>query len=465
MAVRAVIGLASIQLLCAAASDDSLGHAGLDPAELVNCASTIADRRRRSSSTRPAREQAHQARRPTKKAAKPKAAKPTSVADAGLDEHHLWNEQQAEKDILMDMAAAKARAGASEGVCTAEQLAGAKYNITTVAAAASSPPCVQDDAACGSFVRGDGNAVSWRMISSSARGCAYVPIVNKPSSCAEFARCAVTNERIALVGDSTTKQLFGALACLLDGERELGSAKRRRPGGLPVKTEAGLPIKWAGVPGGDPKDVCEQTGTIPKDVRLRNGGAAAMRLTWALRKWNATLSFRGAENAQQLRDLVQRGTIWSANAQKLVAPADRFTVLAANTGLHYPADGRVPTEEVCDAVMGGFDALRAHARFDGARVLWLEQQLLPVRNSRKFLEHNVTSTAEERRLRMNELARARGVPIVRTSAILRQHFEHYSANLHQVTATRYRAELLLNHIAKPRCFADYPCGESWSLAS
>ena len=80
--------------------------------------------------------------------------------------------------------------------------------------------------------------------------------------------------------------------------------------------------------------------------------------------------------------------------------------------------------------------MRAHARFDGARVLWLEQQLLPVRNSRKFLEHNVTSTAEERRLRMNELARARGVPIVRTSAILRQHFEHYSANLHQVTAAR-----------------------------
>ena len=57
------------------------------------------------------------------------------------------------------------------------------------------------------------------------------------------------------------------------------------------------------------------------------------------------------------------------------------------------------------------------------------------------------------------------MPIVRTSAILRQHFEHYSANLHQVTATRYRAELLLNHIAKPRCFADHPCGESWSLAS
>ena len=98
--------------------------------------------------------------------------------------------------------------------------------------------------------------------------------------------------------------------------------------------------------------------------------------------------------------------------------------------------------------------------------MWLEQQLLPVRNSRKFLEHNVTSTAEERRLRMNELARARGVPIVRTSAILRQHYEHYSANLHQVTATRYRAELLLNHIAKPHCFIDHPCGGSWSaLAS
>ena len=456
MAVRAVICLASIQLLCAAAGDDSLGHAGLDPAELVNCASTIADRQRDLRASERTKERP---RRTTTK-----AAKPTSVAGVDADAQHLWKEQQRKKDILMDMAAAKARASAFEGVCTAEQLAGANNNITTAAAAAL-PRCVQDNAACGSFVRGDGNAVSWRMISSSAPGCAYVPIVNKPSSCAEFARCAVKNERIALVGDSTTKQLFGALACLLDGERELGSAKRRRPGGLPVKTEAGLPMKWTGVPGGDPKDVCEQDVVVPKEVRLRHGGAAAHRLTWALPKWNATLSLRVAEDAQQLRDLVQRGTVWSVNAQKLMAPADRFTVLAANVGLHYPTESKVPSKEFCEAVMSGFDALRAHALFDGARVLWLEQQLLPVQNSRKFLEHNVTSTAEERRLRMNELARARGVPIVRTSAILRQHFEHFSANLHQVTATRYRAELLLNHIAKPRCFADHPCGESWSLAS
>ena len=44
-------------------------------------------------------------------------------------------------------------------------------------------------------------------------------------------------------------------------------------------------------------------------------------------------------------------------------------------------------------------------------------------------------------------------------------FSDKKSKLAKVTATRYRAELLLNHIAKPRCFADHPCGESWSLAS
>ena len=77
MAVRAVICLASIQLLCAATGDDSLGHAGLDPAELVNCASTIADRQRDLRASERTKERP---RRTTTK-----VAKPTSVAGVDAD--------------------------------------------------------------------------------------------------------------------------------------------------------------------------------------------------------------------------------------------------------------------------------------------------------------------------------------------------------------------------------------------
>ena len=64
------------------------------------------------------------------------------------------------------------------------------------------------------------------------------------------------------------------------------------------------------------------------------------------------------------------------------------------------------------------------------------------------------------------VARARGLAIVRTAAVLGQHpHANEATDLHQQRANRYRAELLLNHLAKPGCFTG--CAEAyvWSTAA
>ena len=391
------------------------------------------------------------------------AQQPAVLATDAATSVQRSNKQNSKLQMLMDQATAKARNGSFKGVCSESQLGGAVRRTADTTQDVALPRCVDDESACGSFVGGDHEATSWRMI-GKAPGCAYAPLVdnvnNRPSG-TEFARCAVTNERIVLVGDSTTRQLFGALACLIDGERNAVRARWRRPGGLPAKTEAGHPINWGRkkslMPDDESRDVCEL------DPRLAGKEKVPyLRFTWALPELNATLSLRFAEDAKMWRDLVNQGTVWSLKTQNL-AGTSTFTVLAANMGLHYPLGGTATLDHFSKETMHAFDGLRGHERFRGARVMWIETQVLPERNDRKFLENNVTAHPDGRRSRANEMARARGVPVVRTLPMLKQHYEYYSSDLHQAAATRYRAELLLNHIAKPSCFVNHSSVEVWAF--
>jgi hypothetical protein len=73
--------------------------------------------------------------------------------------------------------------------------------------------------------------------------------------------------------------------------------------------------------------------------------------------------------------------------------APRFTTLVANVGLHYPDNGKMTVDEFGDELRGALGVLRAHPSLaGGARAIWVEQQKLPPRNARNFLEvrHDVS---------------------------------------------------------------------------
>lgn len=132
------------------------------------------------------------------------------------------------------------------------------------------------------------------------------------------------------------------------------------------------------------------------------------------------------------------------------------TALVVNVGLHHPA----ASKQSCDNWMNETSAAveRLVAAFpNDTRVFWVEMQTLPPFNSRKFLTKNVTCPPDERRVRLNRLGiikRGRAA-LVSTHDLLVAHPKFSNAkDLHFQHANRFRADILLNHLAGgSACFA------------
>ena len=132
------------------------------------------------------------------------------------------------------------------------------------------------------------------------------------------------------------------------------------------------------------------------------------------------------------------------------------TALVVNVGLHHPA----ASKQSCDNWMNETSAAveRLVAAFpNDTRVFWVEMQTLPPFNSRKFLTKNVTCPPDERRVRLNRLGiikRGRAA-LVSTHDLLVAHPKFSNAkDLHFQYANRFRADILLNHLAGgSACFA------------
>ena len=132
------------------------------------------------------------------------------------------------------------------------------------------------------------------------------------------------------------------------------------------------------------------------------------------------------------------------------------TALVLNVGLHHPA----ASKQSCDNWMNETSAAveRLVAAFpNDTRVFWVEMQTLPPFNSRKFLTNNVTCPPDERRVRLNRLGiikRGRAA-LVSTHDLLVAHPKFSNAkDLHFQHANRFRADILLNHLAGgSACFA------------
>lgn len=157
------------------------------------------------------------------------------------------------------------------------------------------------------------------------------------------------------------------------------------------------------------------------------------------------MAFRWAEAAQDISKLSSEDH----------TPA---TTLVLNVGLHYPARGTIPCTKIRDDIDDSIQHLLENPAFQRARVFWVEQQALPPHNSRAFLTMNVTCDPETRRHQTNNLTVVRSgrAHLVSTFDVLSKNPHFTTADdLHLQPANRYRADLLLNHLAPTDCFSIY----------
>ena len=129
--------------------------------------------------------------------------------------------------------------------------------------------CVDDAGAQGQYF-GRLPAVSYAM---SGDDCHYARVGRTMS------RCALRHERIVFMGDSTMRQLFGAVACKLDGSKPEMPARRRLRGKPPARRPRGRPAakKKPQPKSNAPKP--RRPGNLPK--RSSDG---ATRLEWVVYK-------------------------------------------------------------------------------------------------------------------------------------------------------------------------------------
>ena len=128
--------------------------------------------------------------------------------------------------------------------------------------------CVDDAGAQGQYL-GRLPTVSYTM---SGDDCHYARVGRTMS------RCALRHERIVFMGDSTMRQLFGAVACKLDGSKPEMPARRLR-GKLPARRPRGRPAA---------KKKPQQKSNAPKSRRPGNlpkrSSDGATRLEWVVYK-------------------------------------------------------------------------------------------------------------------------------------------------------------------------------------
>lgn len=278
--------------------------------------------------------------------------------------------------------------------------------------------CVVDPSARGEYKKN-------HYTMSSIKGCAYEQWKRKG------ARCALANERIVFIGDSTMRQLFAAVACKLSGGP---------PKNLPKKSDNGYKLEWVVYKNFVGANDCEPEIRGPKGSTRFD----SLRATWKVA--DTTMAFRWAENADDIAKIALEDHLPS------------FTTLVLNVGLHYPAKGTIPCPKIGDDIDDSVRLLLANPAFNSTRIFWIEQQALPPHNSRAFLTTNVTCDPEARRHQTNNLSlvttgRAR---LVSTFDVLSKHPRFPKADdLHLQPANKYRADLLLNHLAPSDCFSGH----------
>ena len=149
--------------------------------------------------------------------------------------------------------------------------------------------CVDDPTAAGAYI--DGAYVL------SGRSCVYGAEMDSSMS-----RCALRNQHVVLIGDSTMRQLFGSLACKLDGV-----FPRHAPRDLPAQSDTSRPVHWVHYKTFPGSNACELEQTANKGSVRRD----VLRTTWHVPDSNITLSFRWAEDATDL------GKWWHLHSQRL----------------------------------------------------------------------------------------------------------------------------------------------------
>ena len=98
------------------------------------------------------------------------------------------------------------------------------------------------------------------------------------------------------------RQLFGSLACKLDGD-----FPRHAPRDLPAQSDTSRPVHWVHYKTFPGSNACELEQTANKGSVRRD----VLRTTWHVPESNITLSFRWAEDATDL------GKWWHLRSQRL----------------------------------------------------------------------------------------------------------------------------------------------------
>lgn len=144
--------------------------------------------------------------------------------------------------------------------------------LLVITAAAAATKCVDDPAASGAYA---GPATDTHYAMRSPNACVYARMGHNAS------HCALRRQRVAFVGDSTMRQLFGAVACKLDGRKAnmpgrrlagkgggKASPKRpaaRKPRGLPGRSDDGkYALTWVTYKMFPGANECEPEVTEPK---------------------------------------------------------------------------------------------------------------------------------------------------------------------------------------------------------
>ena len=175
------------------------------------------------------------------------------------------------------------------------------------------------------------------------------------------------------------------------------------------------------------------------------------RVTWkaptSKRVW---VSYRYADTAAEIEDLCKSKDLFRG-----LPEGKHIDGLILNTGLHYPENGNITTNQFVAAVEGAMECILGSPRLRTSPVVWVEQQLIPPKNRRAFLSSPKNAAPiEDRRRGTNALMSRLGIPVVETSRMLRQTLDFPSTpDLHQQASVHHRASLLWNVLGDIACLS------------